>query len=178
VLVKKYGNRRLYDTDRSRYITLEELAEVIRRGEADEVRVVDAKNGEDLTTATLAQIIVESRGAARLLPAPILLQLIRMGDGALAEFFGTYVSWALDAYLQAKRGVQAMVPMNPFLAPGTAFSRFFGMGAGAGPGAPAGPQPPSSAAAPSDASDRPRDEVAALRRELDELKRSLKRRRR
>jgi len=178
VLVKKYGNRRLYDTDRSRYITLEELAEIIRRGEADEVRVVDAKSGEDLTTATLAQIIVESRGAARLLPAPILVQLIRLGDGALAEFFGTYVTWALDAYLQAKRGVQAMVPVNPFLAPGTAFSRFFGMGPGASPGAAASSPPAPPAPPPPSAAERPRDEVAALRRELDELKRSLKKRRR
>lgn len=166
MLVKKYGNRRLYDTDRSRYITLDQLAEIIRRGEADEVQVVDAKSGEDLTTATLAQIIVESRGAARLLPAPILVQLIRLGDGALAEFFGTYVTWALDAYLQAKRGVQAMVPVNPFLAPGGAFSRLFGVV----PAGAAAPAPP--------AEERPRDEVAALRRELDELKRSLKRRRR
>jgi polyhydroxyalkanoate synthesis repressor PhaR len=174
VLVKKYGNRRLYDTGRSRYITLEELADLIRRGEGEEVRVVDARNGEDLTTATLAQIIVESRGAARLLPAPILVQLIRMGDGALAEFFGTYVSWALDAYLQARRGVQSLVPLNPFLAPGAGLSRFFGMGpAGSG----AAPSPPPSPAPPAPP-ERPRDEVAALRWEVDALKRSLKKRRR
>ena len=73
MLIKKYGNRRLYDTESSRYITLEELAGIIRRGE--EVRVVDAKSGEDLTTATLAQIIIEGRGAARLLPLPLLVQL-------------------------------------------------------------------------------------------------------
>jgi len=71
VLVKKYGNRRLYDTDQSRYITLEELAESVRQGK--EVRVVDAKTGDDLTTATLAQIIVEGRGAGRLLPQALLV---------------------------------------------------------------------------------------------------------
>ncbi|TMA14751.1 MAG: polyhydroxyalkanoate synthesis repressor PhaR, partial [Deltaproteobacteria bacterium] len=85
-LIKKYGNRRLYDTGHSRYITLEELADIIRGGE--DVRVVDAKSGEDLTTGTLAQIIIEGRGAARLLPVPLLVQLIRMGDDALAEFLG------------------------------------------------------------------------------------------
>jgi polyhydroxyalkanoate synthesis repressor PhaR len=166
VLVKKYGNRRLYDTGQSRYLTLEELAGSIRNGE--DVRVVDAKSGEDLTTATLAQIIVEGRGAARLLPRPLLVQLIRMGDDALAEFLGQYVSWALEVYLQAR---QAIGPFNPLAAyaPGAGFSRMFGM-----------PPPPPArtegapeqqpAAAPEES------EVAALRRELDELKKSLKKR--
>src|SRR5262245_55497192 len=78
VIVKKSSNRRLYDTEGSRYVTLEELAEKIRLGA--EVKVVDAKTSEDLTQVTLTQIILESRGAARLLPVPLLLQLIRMGD--------------------------------------------------------------------------------------------------
>ena len=188
MLVKKYGNRRLYDTEQSRYITLEELADLIRRGEGEDVRVVGAKTGEDLTTATLAQIIVESRGAARLLPVPLLIQLIRMGDTALAEFLGTYVTWALDVYLQTKKGVQAIAPLNPFLAPAAGLSRLFGFGppAPTGPGAqPSAPptatppsrgEPSSSPAAP--AGERPRDDVADLRRELEELKASLKKRRR
>ena len=90
MLVKKYGNRRLYDTEESRYITLEELAGTVRQGK--DVHVVDAKTGEDLTTATLAQIIIEGRGAGRLLPPALLVQLIRMGDDALAEFLGQYVT--------------------------------------------------------------------------------------
>src|SRR4051794_18176922 len=69
VIVKKYSNRRLYDTEGSCYITLEELADRIRRGA--EPRVVDAKTNEDLTQATLTQIIIEGRGAARLLPVPL-----------------------------------------------------------------------------------------------------------
>jgi polyhydroxyalkanoate synthesis repressor PhaR len=162
LLVKKYGNRRLYDTARSRYITLEELAEIIRGGE--DVRVVDAKRGDDLTNATLAQIIIDGRGAAKLLPVPLLIQLIRMGDGALAEFFGHYMSWALDAYLQAKQGAQAMAPFNPFL--GGGLSRLFGMGAGRSEPQPQAQPQPSG------------DDVAALRRELDEIKQSLKKRRR
>ena len=79
------GLRRLYDTGESRYITLEELSEKIRAGQ--DVRVVDAKTNEDLTQATLTQIIIESRGAARLLPPQLLTQLIRLGDDSLAEFF-------------------------------------------------------------------------------------------
>jgi polyhydroxyalkanoate synthesis repressor PhaR len=171
VLIKKYGNRRLYDTAHSRYITLEELAEIIRGGE--DVRVVDAKSGEDLTTSTLAQIIIEGRGAARLLPVPLLVQLIRMGDDALAEFLGQYVTWALEFYLQAKQGVQAMAPFNPFLASpfgGGAFSRLFNRGTPARSDA-AAPPPSSVPAAES-------GELAALRKELEELKAAVKKRRR
>ena len=161
MLVKKYGNRRLYDTDQSRYITLEQLAESVRQGK--DVRVVDARTGDDLTTATLAQIIVEGRGAGRLLPQALLVQLIRMGDDALAEFLGQYVTWALEVYLQAKQGVQAMSPFNPFGSYG--LPRSFGLGAPAAwP-----PAPRQVPAAPAGG-----DDVATLRRELDEIKKSLK----
>jgi polyhydroxyalkanoate synthesis repressor PhaR len=98
-LIKKYSNRRLYDTDASKYITLDELAEIVRKG-AD-VKVVDASEGGDLTQATLAQIVVESRGAAKLLPVPLLVQMIRMEDKALTEFLTLYMSWALDMYNRA-----------------------------------------------------------------------------
>jgi len=161
MLVKKYGNRRLYDTDESKYITLEELAESVRRGK--EVRVVDAKTGEDLTNGTLAQIIIEGRGAGRLLPPQLLVQLIRMGDDALAEFLGQYVSWALEVYLQTRQGLQSMTPFNPF--GGFSLPRSFSL-----------PQPPWSAPAQSAPSPPPppADDVATLRRELEELKKSLK----
>ena len=109
--VKKYGNRRLYDTEASRYVTLEEIAERVRLGE--DLKVVDAKSGQDLTQVTLAQIILESRGAARLLPVPLLKQLVRMRDDALAEFFGRYVTWALEVYLRLKQGARAVMPWNP-----------------------------------------------------------------
>src|SRR4051812_39420804 len=93
IVIKKYGNRRLYDTDTSQYITQDELAAKIKGG-AD-VRVIDARTNEDLTQVTLTQIILESRGGAHLLPVPLLVQLLRMDDHALAEFFGRYVSWAM-----------------------------------------------------------------------------------
>lgn len=111
LVVKKYPNRRLYDTTLSRYITLEDLAERIKAG-AD-VRVLDAHTNADLTQTTLTQIILESRGAARLLPVPLLVRLIRLGDEALAEFFGRYVSWALELYVQARQGARALMPLNP-----------------------------------------------------------------
>lgn len=95
-LVKKYSNRRLYDTDESRYITLDELATAVKKGV--NVKVVDASDGSDLTQATLAQIVIESRGAAKLLPVPLLIQMIRMEDKALTEFMSLYMTWALDMY--------------------------------------------------------------------------------
>ena len=111
VVVKKYSNRRLYDTDASKYITQEELMEKIRAG--SDVRVVDAKSGDDLTQAMLTQIILETP-AARMLPVPLLMQLIRMQDDALGEFFGKYMSAALELYLSAKQGAQAVAPYFPF----------------------------------------------------------------
>lgn len=158
VQVKKYGNRRLYDTVRSRYITLEELAAVVRGGE--NVQVVDAKSGEDLTAGTLTQILVEGRGAARLLPLPLLVQLVRMGDDALAEFFGQYVTWALQVYIQAREGAQSLNP----------FGGLFGAPFQAGFPRPFGAPPPPPRTEPS-------TDVQELRKELDELKKSLKRRR-
>ncbi len=112
VIVKKYSNRRLYDTDESRYITLEELADRVRGG-AD-VRVVDAKTNADLTQQTLTQIILESRGAGKLLPVPLLTQLIRMEEEDLAQFLGSYMGWALELYFQAKRGASQLQPYVPF----------------------------------------------------------------
>jgi polyhydroxyalkanoate synthesis repressor PhaR len=184
MLVKKYTNRRLYDTDESRYITLEELAEKIRKGE--DAQVVDAKTGEDLTQVTLTQIIMESRGAARILPVPLLLQLIRLGDEALSEFLGLYVSQALDAYLSLKRGAQVIAPFNPLanlpFAATSALARML-MGvpepAAAQPGYPppyAQPAPaPAQPAPPRPARPAAESEMQSLRRELEELKREVHR---
>ena len=110
--IKKYSNRRLYDTSTSSYITLEELAEKIRSG--TDVRVVTAKTEEDITQEVLAQIILESRGAARLLPVPLLMRLIRMGEDRLAEFFGQFMSWSLEIYLRFKDRTDSMGSYNPF----------------------------------------------------------------
>lgn len=157
MLVKKYGNRRLYDTEKSSYVRLDEIAERIRAG-AD-VRVVDAKTDADLTAVTLAQIIFEDRNAARLLPVPLLLQLIRMGDEPLAEFLGKYVSWALDFYMQARAGLSSIY--NPFAA-----LRGFT--------SPPPPPPPPQASFKEEAT----NEIKELRRELAEIRNSLKPKRR
>jgi polyhydroxyalkanoate synthesis repressor PhaR len=181
VVIKKYSNRRLYDTRKSGYITLEELAESIREG--TDVKVVDAKTGEDLTQPTLAQIILDSRGAAKLLPVELLTQLIRMRDEALTEFLGKYVSWALEMYLSARRGAQAVAPYFPFATlPFNATNAMARMMSGVWGG---GPEPPpvtperpmvDADPAPGDKSPSARssDEIADLRRELEELKQAMR----
>jgi polyhydroxyalkanoate synthesis repressor PhaR len=175
ILVKKYGNRRLYDTSDSRYITLEELAEKIRAGA--EARIVDAKTGEDLTQATLTQIIMESRRAARLLPVPFLTQLIRMREDALAEFLGRYLSWALAVYQQVRQGARTIAPYNPFaMAPFAATNALARLLTGGADWSEPPPPPPASSA-PAPAGGAP-DDVAELRRELEELKKSLRSRKR
>ena len=173
ILIKKYGNRRLYDTADSRYITLEELAAKIQAGA--EVRVVDAKSGADLTQATLTQIIIESRDAAGMLPVPLLTQLIRLGDDALAEFLGRYLSGALEMYLQARRGLQAAAVYNPFAqVPLSATEQLARMWMASPFAAPPGNHPAPHNTAPPGEPDRPEvSELAQLRRELDELKRSV-----
>ena len=78
-IIKRYSNRKLYDTQESRYVTLEELEEMIRAGR--EIRVTDASTGEDLTSVTLAQIVLENERAHRAtLPTALLHQLIKHGE--------------------------------------------------------------------------------------------------
>ena len=179
LLIKKYSNRRLYDTGESRYVTVEELATKVRGG--TDVRVIDAQTGDDLTQSTLTQIILESRGAGRLLPVPLLFQLIRMGDDALAEFMSRYLAFALETYLQAKQGAQSLGPFStlgqlPLQATSALARVLLGQPLwgeqSPPPSAPAPPpaSPPPAAPPPSSG------ELAELRRELDDLKRSLRRR--
>src|SRR5216683_2889002 len=78
-VIKRYSNRKLYDTQESRYVTLEELEELIRAGK--EISVVDVSTGEDLTSVTLAQIILENERSRRAgLPTGFLHQLIKHGE--------------------------------------------------------------------------------------------------
>jgi polyhydroxyalkanoate synthesis repressor PhaR len=196
ILIKKYGNRRLYDTGDSRYITLEELAVKIRGG-AD-VRIVDAQNNEDLTQATLTQIVLETGNAAKFLPVQLLVQMIRLSDDALAEFFSRYVTSALDLYLQAKRGMQTLSSFNPLTQiPGAATDALARMWMASPFGSPfqqqplaaySPPPPPQQppqhfhAASPEDDGEPTatapaggsRGDVAAMRRELDELKQAIR----
>lgn len=104
VLIKKYSNRRLYDTEKSAYVTLTEVAEIIKKGR--EVEVVDAKTKEDVTAFILTQIILEeARKKNALLPAPLLHLVIQYGEHVLSEFFETYLQQVINTYLTYKSTV-------------------------------------------------------------------------
>lgn len=101
ILLKKYANRRLYDTGQSKYVTLNEVAAQIRTGRQVEVR--DAKTKEDVTAFILTQIILEEAKRKNvLLPAPLLHTIIQYGDNALVEFFDKHLQQTINAYLAYK----------------------------------------------------------------------------
>jgi len=105
VIIKKYENRRLYNTSTSHYITLAEIADIIRQG--TEVQVVDVKTGDDLTRVTLTQIIVEdARDSPTGLPLELLRQLIVASDQARHDFVMWYLKSAFDTYQTVREGLQ------------------------------------------------------------------------
>ncbi len=105
VVIKKYANRRLYDTSASRYINLEDIAALVRNGK--EVQVVDASTGEDFTRVTLTQIIVEdARDQPAGLPLELLRQLIVASDHVGQEFIMWYLNSAFDAYKKVQNSLQ------------------------------------------------------------------------
>jgi polyhydroxyalkanoate synthesis repressor PhaR len=105
VLIKKYGNRRLYDTAGSRYVNLDDIAALIREGK--DVKVVDAKSGRDLSRVTLTQIITEDAKAKPTgLPLELLRQLIIASDEVRQEFIMWYLKSAFDTYQKVQDAVQ------------------------------------------------------------------------
>ncbi len=100
-LIKKYENRRLYDTAASRYVNLEDVARLVKEG-AD-VQVVDARTGEDLTRVTLTQIIMEdARGAGSGPPLELLRKLIVASDRATHDFLMWYLTTVTEMYQKAQ----------------------------------------------------------------------------
>ncbi len=106
VVIKKYANRRLYDTSGSRYINLEDIAALVRNGK--DLQVVDAKTGEDLTRVTLTQIIVEdAKEQPTGLPLELLRQLIVASDRVGQEFIMWYLKSAFDAYKKVQNTLES-----------------------------------------------------------------------
>ncbi len=107
ILIKRYANRKLYDQGRSRYVTLEELEELIRQGR--EIRVVDAVSGEDLTSLTLAQIILDNARERRsTLPASFLHQLIQHGE-AWQDFVQQSLQASLSGIVASQREAERVL---------------------------------------------------------------------
>ena len=104
IIIKKYPNRRLYDTRNSTYVTLKEVAEMIKNGY--EVEVTDVKSGENVTAFILTQVILEeTRRNSSFLPVSLLHLIIRYGENVLSEFFDKYLELTIKNYLTYKSAV-------------------------------------------------------------------------
>ena len=103
-IIKRYSNRKLYDTEQSTYITLDEIQEMVKGGE--DVRIIDNKSKEDITNATLAQIIFEQeKSHKRLLPLSALRTIIQSGEDFLQQRIETPVNQFRD---DVKRRAEAI----------------------------------------------------------------------
>ena len=134
VVIKKYGNRRLYDTAGSRYVNLDDLAALVRSGK--EVHVVDAKTGRDLTRVTLTQIITEdAKDKPTGLPLELLRQLIIASDEVRQEFLMWYLKSAFDTYQKVQDAVQHRLSevQSAILSPVDTMKRFLGASASSSP---------------------------------------------
>ncbi len=179
VVVKKYANRRLYNTESSSYITLDNLAGMIRVGR--DFVVYDAKTGEDITRGVLTQIIVEEESKGRaMLPTAFLRQIIGFYGDSLQQFVPPYLEQAMSSFatqqetmrstMQATMGNlfpgmqevgrQNMEIMERAMSLFTPFYRGAGQPPGADPATPAEPKAPTG-------------DVAAMQSEIDMLRLQL-----
>ena len=113
MLIKKYPNR-LYDVTNSAYITLDDLASLLRKH--DDIKVVDAKTGDDITQITLLQVLIEQqqKGISQsILPNGFLLQLIRMQSETCNKSFAAYIDMAMDFFSQNTINIESMMNTNP-----------------------------------------------------------------
>jgi polyhydroxyalkanoate synthesis repressor PhaR len=157
VQIRKYGNRRLYDARASRYVNLDDLAKLVREGE--EVRVVDAKSGADLTRETLLQVVLEVAGGIDFLPVGLLRRIIRAtGDDPAQALLRRQLATALTLlHDQFDRMEAEMARFRPAPQP-------------AAEAPPRRPAPRKSGAAPAPAD----GELGALRERLEALERRLR----
>ncbi len=179
VVVKKYANRRLYNTESSSYITLDDLAVLVRKGR--DFVVYDAKSGEDITRGVLTQIIVEeeSKGQA-MLPTAFLRQIIGFYGGNLQQLVPPYLEQAMSSFATQQEQVRTAVQQSMGnLFPGmqdigrqnmammeqamSLFSAFYRPG-GAGSGAERPAEPDAGS---------PPEAVTALQSEIESLRRQL-----
>ena len=166
--IKKYANRRLYDTESSTYITLERLAEMVRQKR--DFKVVDAKSGEDITRGVLTQIIMdeEARGAT-MLPVNFLRQLISMYGEQVQAVVPQYLEASLDALQrnqsQLRDTMAGAFAANPFAEIARRNMEMFTAAAGRGKTAPADKP----------AAEDNKAELAGLKAQLAELQKQLDR---
>jgi polyhydroxyalkanoate synthesis repressor PhaR len=165
VTIKKYANRRLYDTESSTYITLDRLAAMVREGR--EFEVVDAKTGEDLTRQVLTQIIVdeEARGST-MLPVNFLRQLIGLYGNQMQGMVPQYLEAAMDAFQKNQSAMRDAFGANAFA---DIAKRNMAMFEEAGRAFTGKAKAEAPKAAPSGDVDQLRAELAALQAKIDRL---------
>jgi polyhydroxyalkanoate synthesis repressor PhaR len=105
VVIKKYANRRLYNTQTSSYVTLDHLCEMVKEGVEFEVR--DARSGDDITRSVLTQIIFEEEAKGQnLLPIQFLRQLIRMYGDSLQAFVPGYLDMSMESFTKNHEAIR------------------------------------------------------------------------
>jgi polyhydroxyalkanoate synthesis repressor PhaR len=165
LLIKKYENRRLYNTLTSQYINQEQVAQLVRDG--CDVRVVDATTGEDLTRLILAQIVLEdAKTPDSVFPLDVLRQMILASGRATQENALRYMKAMMDMYQNAYRALPA--PMNPFELLQGRWVEPPGANGVAGGAQPRRERPPALSESHAKAS-----EVNELKRRIEELESSL-----
>ena len=192
VVIKKYANRRLYNTETSTYVTLEDLAKMVR-SDRDFV-VYDAKNGDDLTHQVLTQIIVEQEGregGQTLLPIPFLRQLIRFYDDSIGRMVPSFLQFSMENFAKEQARLREQFA-TVFTNPTAAFDFYqkqaqqnmamfeqamsmwgaFGAGAPKAPGTPGAPGDKSSAK-PAQPESPLRDELGELRAQLSAMQQKI-----
>ena len=159
VTIKKYANRRLYDTESSCYVTLEHLARMVRDGR--DFEVLDAKTGEDITHQVLTQIIVEE--GSTMLPVNFLRQLISLYGNSMQGLVPQYLESAMASFQKNQASFRDAFGANIFADLAKKQMAMFEQSARAfaQPGSPRREEPPAGSA---DA------DVAALKAELEALK--------
>ena len=188
-IIKKYANRRLYNTGTSTYVTLEDLAGMVKGGE--DFTVVDAKTGEDITRSVLTQIIFEQENKGQnLLPITFLRQLIRFYGDSIQNLIPTYLDFSIDSLVREQEKLRSQITgafgPNAFgpaaFGPGAldaineqvrrntemfeqAMRMFLPFGTGT-----ATSRPPASESAPSEKGE---SDLDALRRQLDQMQKKL-----
>lgn len=101
IIIKRYGNRRLYNTETKSYVTYQDLLGIVRAGH--DIQVIDSTTKADVTKSILIQVILEEeKNQKNLLPLPFLFQLLRSRESAAQDFFSNYLSSSFEAYLKTK----------------------------------------------------------------------------
>ena len=187
IIIKKYANRRLYNTDKSTYVTLETLSQMVRDG-VDFV-VTDAKSGDDITRSVLTQIIFEEEAkGSSMLPTSFLRQLIQLYGDTLQGVVPGYLEASMETFTanseNMREQVHAAFGANPAIANFEAMARsnmelfentvrMFTPFAGV-PGAGSGPEDTAESASKKQATERKDVELAELKSQLEDMQAQLR----